>query len=256
MQPLQGKIVLITGATSGIGLACAEAFAREGAKIIAAARRTELLEKIAINLREKYRVEELTIAMDVSKRASVQDAFAAIPEEWQQIGILINNAGLARGLNKLQEDDPDGWDEVIDTNVKGLLWVTRQVLPGMIERNSGHIINIGSIAGHQSYPGGAVYCASKHAVTAITRSLRMDIMGTAIRVTTVDPGLVETNFSMIRFSGDAERAKKVYAGLSPLSGDDIAETVVFAATRPPHVVIAEMVVFPTAQASATMVHRV
>ena len=222
---LSGRIVLITGASAGIGAACARAFAREGARLVLAARRASRLEEMAEKL-----------------RGAGTD-------------VLVNNAGLGRGVDRLWEGDPAGWDEMVDTNVKGLLYVTRAVLPGMVERGRGHVINLGSVAGHEVYTGGAVYCATKHAVGAITRGLRMDVLGTGVRVSTVDPGMVETEFSVVRFHGDQERADKVYRGMTPLVADDIADTVLWVATRPPHVCIDEIIIKPTDQASATMVHR-
>ena len=255
MMLLKNKTVLITGASSGIGKACAYAFAKEGANIIIGARRVERLEKIKKEIEDKYSVKVLAIKLDVTNRAEVISSIAGLNDEWKNIDILVNNAGLGRGLNKLYEDNPEGWDEMIDTNVKGLLIVTKEVVKGMIERKDGHVINIGSIAGHQAYPGGSVYCATKHAVRAITESLRMETLEHKIRVSTVDPGMVETEFSDIRFYGDKERAKNVYKGLDPLTGDDIAETVLFCATRPKHVNINEIIVMPSAQATAMIAHR-
>lgn len=255
MKSLKGKIVFITGATSGIGKSCAYAFAKEGANLIISARRINLLNEIAADIRTKFNVKVYTFELDVRDKNAVNDSVANLPVEWRSIDILINNAGLAKGLNKFYEDDPDGWDEMIDTNVKGLLYVAHAILPGMIERKSGHIINMGSIAGHEAYPRGAVYCATKHAVDAITRSLRMDTIDKNILVSTIDPGMVETNFSNIRFYGDTEKAKNVYKGLTPLTGDDIADAVIFCATRPPHVNIAEITLLASRQASATVVYR-
>jgi NADP-dependent 3-hydroxy acid dehydrogenase YdfG len=255
MSRLTGKTVFITGATSGIGKSCAYAFANEGANIIITARRIEKLNEIAEDIKTKSSVNVLALKLDVQKRNEVKKVVSDLPEEWKKIDVLVNNAGLGRGLNKLYEDNPDGWDEMIDTNVKGLLYVTREIIPQMIERKEGHIIMIGSIAGREPYSNGAVYCATKFAVNAITRSLRLDVVDKNIRISTVDPGLVETNFSEVRFYGDSETAKNVYKGLKPLVGDDIADAVIYVATRPAHVNIAEMVVFPTAQAAATTVHR-
>ncbi len=255
MSRLTGKTVFITGATSGIGKSCAYAFANEGANIIITARRIEKLNEIAEDIKTKSSVNLLALKLDVQKRNEVKKVVSDLPEEWKKIDVLVNNAGLGRGLNKLYEDNPDGWDEMIDTNVKGLLYVTREIIPQMIERKEGHIIMIGSIAGREPYSKGAVYCATKFAVNAITRSLRLDVVDKNIRISTVDPGLVETNFSEVRFYGDSETAKNVYKGLKPLVGDDIADAVIYVATRPAHVNIAEMVVFPTAQAAATTVHR-
>lgn len=255
MESVKEKIVCITGASSGIGAACAEAFAREGSALILSGRRMERLENMAKMLREKYRVKTHTVRLDVTRQKDVEKAFASLPAEWQEIDILVNNAGLSRGLDKLQEGKIQDWEEMIDTNVKGLLYVSRTVLPGMVKRNRGHVINIGSIAGSQLYPGGNVYCASKFAVRAINQGLKMDLLGTAVRVSSVDPGLVETEFSEVRFRGDKERAAKVYENMRPLHGDDVAEAVLFCATRPPHVNILEVVVLPTAQASVRDVYK-
>ncbi len=255
MKRLLDKIVLVTGASSGIGRSCARAFASEGADLIIAARRLELLEQLAGELREQTGVRVLPVQLDVRDRNAVFETIENLPPEWKSVAILVNNAGVPRGLDKLYECDPDDWAEMIDTNITGLLLVTRAVLPGMVERNSGHVINIGSIAGHEAYPKGAVYNATKFAVDAITKSLRMDLVDTPLRVSTVDPGLVETNFSMVRFRGDADRARAVYEGYEPCTPDDVADAVLFCATRPPHVSINQIVLMPTAQASATLVHR-
>ncbi len=255
MVSLKGKTVFITGVTSGIGKASALAFAEAGANLILCARREDLLSKLAEEIKQKFDVKIHAVKLDVRKKNDVNKMVASLPAEFIKIDILLNNAGLGRGLNKFYEDNPDGWEETIDTNVKGLLYVTYAVLPQMVERQEGHIINIGSIAGHEAYPKGAVYCASKHAVNAITKSLRMDLIDKNIRVSTIDPGLVETGFSMVRFYGDEEKAKNTYKGLTPLIAEDIADAVLFVATRKPHVNIAQMVVFPTAQASSTLVHR-
>lgn len=253
MPSLKDSIVLITGASSGIGRSCATKCAEAGARVILAARRKDRLDDLALDLGKQANV--LTIQLDVREHKAVEKVLGTLPKEWRQIDILINNAGLSRGLDKLHEGKIEDWEEMIDTNVKGLLYVSRAVIPGMVSRGKGTIINIGSIAGHEVYPRGNVYAATKHAVDALTKGLRMDLMDTPLRVCTVDPGLVETEFSMVRFRGDAERAKVVYQNLEPLRPDDIAEVVVFCATRPPHVQIAEMIVLPTAQASTTMVHR-
>jgi NADP-dependent 3-hydroxy acid dehydrogenase YdfG len=250
MNQLSGKTALVTGASSGIGQACARALAAEGARVIVAARRRESLEALAAGIGEAFVVE-----LDVRDRDAVERAVASLPAEWAEIDVLVNNAGLGRGLDKLHEGDVEGWEEMIDTNVKGLLYVTRAVVPGMVSRGRGHVVNIGSIAGLEVYPGGNVYCASKHAVDAITKGLRMDVVDTPVRVSTVDPGLVETEFSVVRFKGDVERAKKVYQGIEALTGDDIADAVVYCVTRPPHVSINQIVVMPTSQASALVVHR-
>lgn len=255
MLTLKNKIVFVTGATSGIGKSCAYAFAKEGANLIINARRIGLLNEIADDIRNKFNVKVFTYELDVRNKQAVIDSISKLPDEWANIDILINNAGLAKGLNKFYDDNPEDWDVMIDTNVKGLLYVTHAILPGMIKRNFGHIINIGSIAGHDAYPKGAVYCATKHAVDAITRSLRMDTIDKNILVSTIDPGLVETNFSNIRFYGDKEKAKNVYKGLTPLTGDDVADAVIYCASRPPHVNIAEITLLAARQASATVVHR-
>jgi serine 3-dehydrogenase len=251
---LSGRTVLITGASAGIGAACARAFAAEGARLVLAARRAERLQEAADKLRGSG-TDVLALELDVRDAAAVAETVGALPAEWSAIDVLVNNAGLGRGMDKLWNGTPAEWDEMVDTNVKGLLYVTGAVVPGMVQRGHGHVINLGSVAGHEVYPGGAVYCATKHAVGAITRGLRMDVLGTGVRVSTVDPGMVETEFSVVRFHGDADRAKNVYRDMNPLTADDIAETVVWVATRPPHVCIDEIIIKPTDQASATMVHR-
>ncbi len=255
MNALNNKIVFITGASAGIGKATALAFAKEGANLIITARRVERLENLAKEIETNYGVKVLALKLDVRNKNEVASVINSLPDEWSEIDILVNNAGLGRGVNKLYEDNIDGWEEMIDTNIKGLLYVTRNIVPGMVERKSGHVINLGSIAGHEAYGGGSVYCATKHAVTAITRSLRIDLLGTGVRVSTVDPGMVETEFSVVRFYGDTERAKNVYKGLQPLTGEDIAEAIIFCASRPPHANINEMIIMPSAQANAFIAHR-
>jgi NADP-dependent 3-hydroxy acid dehydrogenase YdfG len=255
MANLKESIVFITGASSGIGRSCAHAFARSGAKLILVARRKHRLEKLAVELKKQFSTESYIDELDVRNSRAVAKFYKKLPDPWKQIDILVNNAGLSRGLNKLHEGKLDDWEEMIDTNVKGLLYVSRSVLPGMVERRKGTVINIGSIAGHEVYPGGNVYCASKHAVDALTKGMRLDLVDTPIRVCTIDPGLVETEFSEVRFHGDKERAKKTYQHMTPLTPEDIADAVFFAATRPPHVQIAEVIIMPTAQASTTLVHR-
>jgi NADP-dependent 3-hydroxy acid dehydrogenase YdfG len=250
---LSGRIVLITGASAGIGEACARAFAEQGARLILAARRAGRMEELGEKLRA--RTDVLLLELDVRDRAAVEARIAGLPEEWRDVDVLVNNAGLGRGLDRLQDGSPDGWDEMIDTNVKGLLYVTRAVLPGMVARGRGHVINLGSVAGHEVYTGGAVYCATKHAVRALTQGIRLDVVGTGVRVSTVDPGMVETEFSVVRFHGDHDRAKNVYRGMTALTADDIAETIVWVASRPPHVCIDEVIIKPTDQASSTVVHR-
>jgi len=252
---LNEENVLITGASSGIGRACAEAFAARGCRLLLAARREERLKELSAALRERHGTEVLTMVLDVRDREAVDEWVEGLPESRQRIDILVNNAGLARGLAPLHEGDVVDWEEMIDTNLKGLLWVTRAVLPGMIARGRGHVINIGSIAGHEVYPGGSVYCATKHAVAALNRVLAIDTLGTGVRVSSVDPGMVETEFSLVRFHGDVERAEGVYDGLEALRGEDVAEAVVFCATRPQHATVREMILMPTAQAAAVHTHR-
>mgnify|MGYP000882294120 CR=1 FL=1 len=252
---LKDRIVFVTGASSGIGAACAEAFAREGARLILAARRADRLRQFAEALKEMHGTECLVQTLDVRVQPDVERFVAGLPAEWEAIDILVNNAGLSRGLDKLHEGLLSDWEEMLDTNVKGLLYVSRAVVPGMVRRGRGHVINIGSIAGREVYPGGNVYCASKFAERALSKGMLIDLNGTGVRVTTVDPGMVETEFSLVRFHGDAARAAKVYQGVRPLSGEDVAEAVLFCAQRPEHVNIAEVVVLPRDQASATVVHR-
>ena len=255
MTSLHGNSVLITGASSGIGAATAHAFAREKCNLLLAARRRDRIDQLARHLADKYAITAQAITLDVTKQKDVDAALASLSTTWEQIDILVNNAGLSRGLTKLQEGDIGDWEEMIDTNIKGLLYVTRSILPGMVKRNKGHIINIGSIAGHQLYPAGNVYCATKFAVKALSEGLRLDLLGTGVRVTSVDPGMVQTEFSQVRFHGDTERATAVYQGLQPLSADDVAEVILFCATRPPHVDVADIIVMPTDQASVNHAHR-
>ena len=248
-------IVLITGASAGIGAACARAFARAGFDLVLTARRRERLEALAAELSGACSARVLPLTLDVRDRKAVEKTLGDLPRDFAAVEVLINNAGLGRGLDKLHEGNVDEWDEMVDTNVKGLLYVTRAVLPGMVARGKGHVIQIGSVAGREVYPGGNVYCATKFAVKALSRAMKMDLLGTPIRVSTVDPGMVETEFSVVRFRGDRERAAKVYAGLKPLSPEDIAEIVLWVASRPPYVDISEVVVMPTAQSSAMLAHR-
>lgn len=259
MISLQNQIVLITGASSGIGAACAKIFARGGAKLILAARRIDKLDRLAKELVETGVIASANqiylLELDVRDRPKVESAIHTLPEAWKAIDILINNAGLSRGLDKLHEGKFQDWEEMIDTNVKGLLYMTRYIVPGMVNRSRGHVINIGSIAGRETYPKGNVYCATKAAVKAISEGLKQDLLGTPVRVTQIEPGLVETEFSNVRFHGDAEKAKNVYQGLTPLTGDDVADVVYFCATRAPHVNISEILLVPTDQATATLVHR-
>jgi 3-hydroxy acid dehydrogenase / malonic semialdehyde reductase len=255
MYPLKNKIVFITGASSGIGKSCARGFAAEGARLILAARRAERLEALSAELEEAHAVPVLKLTFDVRNAEAVAAAVSGLPNEWKAVEVLVNNAGLSRGLSKLHEGELRDWEEMIDTNVKGLLYVSRAVIPGMVERGRGHVINIGSIAGHEVYPSGNVYCATKFGVKALSKGMRMDLNGTGLRVSSVDPGMVETEFSLVRFRGDGERAAKVYQGLDPLTPDDIADAVVYCATRPPHVNVSEMIVMPTAQASTMVMNR-
>jgi len=255
MLTMKGRTVFITGASAGIGKACAEAFASAGASLLLAARRVDRLGELAVELDAKHGTRCHCIELDVRRRAQVEDAIGTLSAPWKEIDVLVNNAGLGRGMDKLQEGSPEEWEEMIDTNVKGLLYVTRAVVPGMVARGRGHVINIGSLAGRELYPGGNVYCASKFAVKALTRGLKMDLLGTPVRVSTVDPGMVETEFSVVRFRGDKDRASSVYKGLKALTGEDIADAVLWVATRPLHVDVTEMVVLPTAQASATLNYR-
>lgn len=255
MNNLKDKIVLITGASSGIGAACAKQFAEAGAKLLLCARRINLVEEIIKPLQNEFNIESHIFKLDVRNHTQVKTAIKNLPTEWQQIDILVNNAGLAAGLDFFQEGNIEDWEVMIDTNIKGLLYVTKEVLPLMLARNSGHIISLGSIAGHQVYPKGAVYCASKQAVNVISDGLRMDLLGTKIRVSSVDPGAVETNFSLVRFKGDSIRAASIYADMEPLTADDVADAILYCASRPPHVNISEIIIMPTDQAAATMVAR-
>lgn len=255
MTSLQNQIILITGASSGIGTACARIFAGAGAKLILAARRVERLQQLGDTLIKEFGIEIHLLQLDVRDRNAVEFAIYTLPSPWSDIDILINNAGLSRGLDKLHEGSFQDWEDMIDTNLKGLLYVSRYVVPGMVSRDRGHVVNLGSIAGHQTYPGGNVYCATKAAVRAISEGLKQDLLGTRVRVTSVDPGMVETEFSNVRFHGDAERANKVYQGVKPLTADDVADVIFFCVTRSPHVNINEVVLMPVDQASATLVNR-
>jgi len=255
MTQLKNKTVFVTGASSGFGKEIAAAFAKKGSRLIIAARRAQRIKETAAELKKRYGIEVLAMTLDVRKKSDVAKALSSLPVKWRDIDILVNNAGLSRGLDKLQEGSIRDWDEMIDTNVKGLLYITRAVLPNMVKRNSGHIVNIGSIAGHEVYPKGNVYCASKHAVDAITKGIRLDVVDTDIRVTTIDPGLAETEFSIVRFRGNVNKAKAVYTGIEALKPSDIADAVIYAASRPLNVVIAEMIIVPNKQASGQVVHR-
>lgn len=249
------KTVLITGASSGIGEGCARKFATEGARLILNSRSADKLQILAAELTEKFGAECYVMPFDVRDRNAASAALEALPESWKSIDVLINNAGLAIGVDKEHEGNLDEWETMIDTNIKALLSMTRLVVPGMIDRGRGHIINIGSIAGDAAYPGGSVYCATKAAVKALSDGLRIDLVDTPLRVTNVKPGLVETNFSVVRFRGDQDKADNVYKGIHALSGDDIAEVAYFAASAPEHMQIAEVLVMPTYQATGTIVSR-
>ena len=249
------KIALITGATSGIGAACARKFAGAKYDLIITGRRENLLSVMADELTRGFGVQVLPLAFDVRDREAVRRALASLPADWCSIDVLINNAGLALGLEPEYAGDFTDWETMIDTNVKGLLYMTRLVVPGMVERMKGHVINIGSVAGDAAYAGGAVYCATKAAVKILSDGLRIDLSHTPVRVTTLKPGLVETNFSNVRFHGDTERAAKVYQGIQPLSGDDIADVALYAASAPAHVQIAEVLILATHQASGSVIYR-
>jgi len=248
------KVVLITGATSGIGLACARKFSENGDRLILTGRNESRLAEIRQELTEKGS-EVLTLTFDVRDREKAATALESLPAAWQEIDVLVNNAGLALGLEPEYEGNPDDWETMIDTNIKGLLTMTRLIVPGMVQRNHGHIINVGSVAGDAAYAGGNVYCATKSAVKALSDGLRIDVANTAIRVTNLKPGLVETNFSNIRFHGDNDRAANVYKGIKPLTGDDIADVAVYAANAPEHVQIAEVLILATHQASGSVIYR-
>jgi len=255
MPKLQGKTVFITGASSGIGESCARAFAAEGGRLLLAARRKSRLDELAPQLIAAGAETVHSLELDVRDQPKVESTLAALPPEWQAIDVLINNAGLSRGLDKLYEGNSEDWDEMIDTNVKGLLYVTKAVVPGMVQRGAGHVVNMGSTAGELTYPKGAVYCATKAAERAINDGLRQDVLGTPIRVTSVDPGMVETPFSEVRFRGDKERAAKVYQGVTPLIPGDVADAILWAVTRPAHVNIARILMTPVDQANSLLFNR-
>lgn len=252
---LEGKIVFITGASSGIGAATALAFAEEGARLLLAARRTPKLKETAEEALECGAEAVHCVELDVRDKREVQNVIDALPEEWAHIDVLVNNAGLSRGLDKLYMGLPEDWDEMIDTNVKGMLYVTRAVVPGMVVRGHGYVVNMGSTAGEITYPNGAVYCATKAAEKSLNDGLREDLLGTPVRVTSIDPGMVETDFSLVRFHGDKERAAKVYKGLTPLAPEDIADAIVWAVSRPAHVNIARVSLTSIHQANSLLFHR-
>jgi len=249
------KTVLITGATSGIGLSCAEKFAEAGDRLILTGRRGDRLKEIARSLEQKFSIEVLSLEFDIRQKDAVNQAIETLPESWSDIDVLVNNAGLAVGLGTIQDGDTDDWERMIDTNVKGLLYISRAVLPGMVKRNKGHVVNIGSIAGKEVYPNGGVYCATKHAVDALTKGIRIDTVHHGIKVTQIAPGAVETEFSVVRFKGDKDKADAVYKGFEPLHPENIAEVVLFVTSLPSNVNINDLVIMPTAQASATTFHK-
>ncbi len=249
------SIVMITGASSGFGKACAKQFASAGYDLLINARRADRLEALKTELESNYPIKVYTIPFDVRDNAAVEAAFSALPEKWQQIDILINNAGLAAGRDAFQDGDLADWETMIDTNLKGLMYVSKIVVKGMIPRKAGHIINVSSVAGQEVYPQGNLYCASKHAVTALSKGLRMDLLPYGIKVTNVSPGLAETEFSIVRFKGDTEKAAKVYEGFEALKPEDIADVIFFAATRPAHVNLEEITILPTAQSDSRTVFK-
>lgn len=256
MQVLKDKTVFISGASSGIGRACAEAFAQAGAKLILSARNIDKIREISDNLKAQHQTDIFSLELDVRDKQAVNERIDSLPQDWQEIDILINNAGLALGLDKVHEGVLSDWDAMIDTNIKGLLYLTRKIVPSMLSRQQGgHVVNIGSIAGIHTYPGGAVYSATKAAVRFISDGLRMDVVDTPIRVTNIQPGMVHTNFSVVRFHGDQEKADDVYAGITPLAPIDIADVVVYVTSVPAHVQICEVTVTPTHQATGRVIYK-
>lgn len=250
------RTVFITGASSGIGAACAKVLAKEGNyRLLLCARREDRLAQLKEELQQSVEVEVHTFVLDVRNKEEVFTAIDNLPQEWKNIDVLINNAGLSQGLDPIQDGDTDDWDRMIDTNVKGFLYVSKAVTPLLKQSSNAHIINLGSIAGKEVYPNGNVYCATKHAVDALNKAMRIDLLPFGIKVTAINPGMVETEFSEVRFHGDKERAKSVYNGLIPLSGEDIAETIAFVLSRPEHVNINDLLIMPTAQANGTIVNR-
>lgn len=250
------KIVMITGATSGIGRACAEVFAKNGSKIIITGRRQDRLNEVKEKLENEYGIQVLDLNFDVRSQEEVEKAIKSLNNDWKKIDILINNAGLAVGLNTLHEGVIDDWERMIDTNIKGLLYVSRQVIPLMLLNKSGHIINVGSIAGKETYPFGNVYCATKHAVDSLTKAMRIELVSQGIKVTQIAPGAIETEFSLVRFKGDQEKAKNVYNGFTPLQPHDVAEVIYYSSSLPAHVNINDLVLMPTAQASSMHFHKI
>ena len=255
MASLKGKIVFVTGASSGIGKATAMAFALEGCRLLVCARRLDALQAIQQDFIAAGAQSVHAFSLDVQNRQAVESALASLPADWGDIDILVNNAGLSRGMTKLYQDDPQNWEEMIDTNIKGLLYVTRAVVPGMVARGRGHVISLGSTAAYTTYANGAVYCATKAAEKSISEGLKIDLMGTPVRVTSVDPGMVETRFSSVRFRGDEERAAKVYQNITPLQPEDVAETIVWVASRPAHVNIHTVLMTTIDQANSVVFHR-
>ena len=257
-EKLRGRVVLITGASSGIGAATATAFAEAGAKLLLCARRLDKLKALEPDLTAAGAAAVHSAELDVTDRQAVEALFgenSTLPAEWLAIEVLINNAGLSRGLGKLYEDDPENWEEMINTNMKGLLYVTRAVVPGMVQRGTGHVVSLGSTAGHQTYAGGSVYCATKAAERVISEGLKLDLMGSPIRVTSIDPGMVETDFSTVRFRGDKAKAAKVYENITPLAAADIADAILWAVSRPAHVNIHSMLITSIDQANSTTLVR-
>ncbi|WP_419803837.1 SDR family NAD(P)-dependent oxidoreductase [Terriglobus sp.] len=254
-ESIQGKVALVTGASAGIGRATALALAAEGCALVLTARSAERLDETVAAVKQAGAAAVLPLAFDVRDHAAVEAAITGLPKEFADLAILVNNAGLARGLEKLWKDDPENWEEMIDTNTKGLLYVTRAVVPGMVERNAGHVVNLGSTAGWLAYAGGSVYCATKAAERSISDGLRIDLMGTAVRVTSVDPGMVQTDFSEVRFRGDKERAAKVYQNITPLTPEDVADAIRYAVTRPAHVNVSSLLLTSIDQANSVTFNR-
>jgi len=247
--------VCITGASSGIGMACARLFAARGDRLLLCARRRDRLQALAHELQQRFGTKSLVVALDVRLRSQVEEKLGHLPDAWSAVDVLINNAGLALGKDPAHAADVEHWDQMVDTNLKGLAYVTRVLLPGMVQRDAGHIINIGSIAGRETYAGGSVYCATKHAVRAFSSALRMDLLGTNIRISSVDPGFVETEFSLVRFEGNATKAAEVYRGMRPLRAEDVAEAVMFCVERPAHVNVSEILLMPVDQAAVGQIYR-
>jgi len=255
MNRIEGRTVLVTGATAGIGEACAHRFAAEGARLVLLGRRSERLDALAGQLRERHGTEVRVAALDVRDRAAIEALRDELAADDFRPDVIINNAGKARGLDPVQSGDPEDWEEMIDTNLKGLLWITRAFLPAMVEANHGHVVNIGSSAGRWTYPNGNVYAATKFGVKALTEGINIDLLGAQVRVSSVAPGLVETEFSEVRFHGDADRAKTVYEGFEPLRGEDVADAVAYVVNAPAHVDVFNLVLLPTAQRHSMLVHR-